>query len=338
MAKAVKLEDIAKCVGVSKVTVSKALADKSGVSEELRQRIKEIAKDLGYKSISVQKSKQKHGTGNIGVIIPCRFVDCNTSFYWAIYQNVVTKFQSKGYYTIIELLNEKDEKELVLPKMVQDKKVDGIVVIGQVCNAYSEYIWENAHIPTMFLDFYDTHMEYDTIITDGFYGMYMLTDYLVKMGHRKIYFVGTPLATSSITDRFFGYQKALLENNIAMEKHWIIKDRAIDSNQDLEVILPEELPTAFACNSDYTANFLVTKLMERGLSVPEDISVVGFDNYLYPNVSNIQLTTYEVEMDKMAELCVKTLLRKISGKEYVKGVQIITGHMVVKGSVNKIHN
>ncbi len=335
MAKAVKLEDIAKRVGVSNVTVSKALADKSGVSEELRQRIKEIAEELGYKSVSTQKAKEKSGTGNIGVLIPCRFVDFNTSFYWAIYQNVVTKLQAKGYYAIIELLNEEDEESLILPKMIQDAKIDGIVVIGQVCNDYSEYIWKNSSIPTMFLDFYDTHMEYDTIITDGFYGMYMLTDYLVKMGHKKIYFVGTPLATSSITDRFFGYQKALLENGIAMEPHWVIKDRELGANQDLDVILPEDLPTAFACHSDYIANVLVAKLTEKGLSVPDDISVVGFDNYLYPNLSNLQLTTYEVEMDKMAELCIKTLLRKINRKDYVKGVQIITGHMVVKGSVKK---
>ena len=164
----------------------------------------------------------------------------------------------------------------------------------------------------------------------------MLTDYWVKMGHRKIYFVGTPLYTSSITDRFFGYQKALLENGITMEPHWVIKDREPGFNQDLDVILPEELPTAFACNSDYIANVLVTRLNERGLSVPDDISVVGFDNYLYPNLSNLQLTTYEVEMDKMAELCVKTLLRKIGRKEYDKGVQSITGRMVIKGSVKKV--
>lgn len=336
MAKAVKLEDIAKRIGVSNVTVSKALAGKNGVSEELRQRIKEIAEEMGYKSVSSQKVKEKNGTGNIGVLVPCRFVDGNTSFYWAIYQNVVTKLQAKGYYAILELLNIEDEENLVLPKMIQDAKVDGIIVIGQVSNEYSQCVWNNGSIPTVFLDFYDTHMEYDTIITDGYYGMYMLTDYLVKMGHKKIYFVGTPLSTSSITDRYFGYQKALMENGITMEPHWLVKDRECGSSQDLYVDIPEDLPTAFACNSDYTANFLVTKLSEKGLSVPEDISVVGFDNYLYPNLSNLQLTTYEVEMDKMAELGVKTILRKINRKDYVKGVQIITGHMVIKDSVKML--
>lgn len=335
MAKAVKLEDIAKQVGVSNVTVSKALSDKSGVSEEVRQKIKEVARQMGYIPISAQKVKVNKGTGNIGVLVPFRFIDNNTSFYWAIYQNVVTKLQARGYYAILEILDIEDEESCALPKVLQDEKVDGLIMMGQVNNKYSEFIWESNLVPIIFLDFYDTHMEYDTIISDGFYGMYVMTDYLIKMGHRKIGFVGTPLATSSITDRLFGYQKALLENGITLQPEWVIPDRDMDKD-GIDIILPEVIPTAFACNSDYTASCLISKLAERGLSVPEDISVVGFDNYLYPNLSNVQITTYEVEINKMAELCVKTLLKKINRKEYVKGVQIITGHMVIKETVKVI--
>ena len=332
MAKAVKLEDIAKKVGVSNVTVSKALADKSGVSEELRKRIKDLAEEMGYIPISAQKPKEKKGTGNIGVLVPSRFIDNNSSFYWAIYQNVVTKLQAKGYYAILEILDLEDEEACNLPKMIQDEKIDGLIMIGQVSTKYSDYIWKSKLVPVVFLDFYDNHMEYDTIISDGFYGMYVLTNYLVQMGHKEIGFVGTLLTTSSITDRYFGYQKALLENNISFSSKWLIDDRDMENNR-IELELPENLPTAFACNSDLTAHLLIKKLAQRGISVPEDISIVGFDNYLRADLSNIQITTYEVEMDKMAELGVKTLLRKINHKEYVKGVQIVTGHMVIKDTV-----
>ena len=334
MAKSVKLEDIAKQVGVSNVTVSKALADKAGVSEELRQRIKEIAKQIGYVPVSSQKAKEKKGTGNIGVLVPYRFIGTSPSFYWAIYQNLVTKLQSKGYYAILEILEIEDEENCTLPKMIQDQKIDGLIMIGQVGPRYSEFMWKNKISPVMFLDFYDTHMEYDTIISDGFYGMYRLTDYLIKMGHKEIGFVGTVLATSSITDRYFGYRKALLENGIEFNKEWLVNDRDME-NSTIEVELPEELPTAFACNNDFAANLVISRLMERGLSVPDDVSVVGFDNYLYNNISDVQITTYEVEMDKMAEVAVKTLIRKINHKEYVKGVQIVTGHMVIKNTVKK---
>ena len=333
MAKAVKLEDIAKCVGVSNVTVSKALADKSGVSEELRIKIKQIAEDLGYQPVSTSKAKEKKGTGNIGVIIPQRFIDVGASFYWEIYQNIVTKLQEKGYYAIIELLQDEEEDQLIEPKVLQDQKVDGIIAIGQLCPKYSNYIWTTSSVPVMFFDFYDNHMEYDTIITDGYYGMYLLTNHLIKHGHKEIYFVGTPVSTSSITDRFFGYQKALLENGIIMQPDWVINDREIDNPNNVYANLPDKLPTAFACNCDYTADALITKLSERGISVPEDISVVGFDNYLYPNTCNMKITTYEIGIDRMAQLCVKTLLRKVNHRDYVKGVQILSGTMIVNDTV-----
>lgn len=335
MAKSVKLEDIAKRVGVSNVTVSKALADKSGVSEELRSKIKKIAKEMGYIPMSAQKAKEKKETGNIGVVVPARFIDNNSSFYWAVYQNVVTKLQAKGYYAILEILNIQDEEYCHLPNILQDEKVDGLIMIGQVCHKYSEFMWKSQKVPAMFLDFYDTHMEYDTIISDGYYGMYVLTDYLIKKGHREIGFVGTPLSTSSITDRLFGYEKALLENGIPLNKEWIIPDRSLEGI-NCEVDLPEKLPTALACNCDYTASRVINKLRERGLSIPQDISIVGFDNYLYPNLSNLQITTYEVEIDKMADLCVKTLLRKIEHKEYIQGMQIVTGHIVIKETVKDL--
>lgn len=334
MAKAVKLEDIAKRVGVSSVTVSKALSDKSGVSEEVRAKIKEMAAEMGYIPISSQKARERRGTGNIGIIISERFVGNNTSFYWTIYQNLVTILQVKDYYAILEIIDGEAEEQCSLPKVLQDEKVDGIIVIGQVNNHYSEFIWKNKQVPVVFLDFYDTHMEYDTVISDGFYGMYVLTDYLIKLGHKEIGFVGTPLATSSITDRYFGYQKALLENGIEVHKEWIIEDRDLE-NVIHKIELPKKLPTAFACNNDFIAEVMIKLLEDRGLKVPEHASVVGFDNYLYTNIANANITTYDVDRYKMAEMSAKTLLRKINHKDYVKGVQIVTGHMIIKETTGK---
>jgi LacI family transcriptional regulator len=335
MAKSVRLIDIAKKLGVSNVTVSKALADKDGVSEEMRQKIKALAAEMGYKPASV--SKPKTGTGNIGVLIPSRFIEKAGSFYWTMYEEIITKLSANGYYGIIEKLTQEDEDSKKLPKMIQDHKVDGVIIIGQTKDRYLDFLWNSGTVPIMCMDHYNTHMEYDTVISDGYYGMYVLTNYLIKMGHKDIAFVGTPLATSSITDRYFGYQKALLENGIKLREEWIIPDRVRETNICFEITLPEKMPTAFACNSDFTASMLIKKLVEKGLSVPKDVSVVGFDDYLFPNVTDLKITSYAVDMDKMAGLCVKTLLKKIKGKDYVKGVQIVTGHMVIKESVKNLN-
>ena len=192
-------------------------------------------------------------------------------------------------------------------------------------------------VPVIFMDYYVGKGEYDTVISDGFHGMYRLTNYLIEMGHREIGFFGTPLATSSITDRYLGYVKALMEAGIEPRKEWLIPDRELGTDAFVEVVLPERMPTAFACNCDVVAYRLIRKLKGQGLHVPEDVSVVGYDNYAYEDDSQDPVTTYDVGMRRMAETCVKTLVNKIHGDRYYKGVQIVTGHIVYKKSVRDIN-
>ena len=127
--------------------------------------------------------------------------------------------------------------------------------------------------------------------------------YLYRMGHRKIAYVGTLLATEGITDRYFGYQKALLELGLEQKKEWVLDDRHIETGK-IDTVnmlqIPKDMPTAFVCNCDLTASFLIKKLKDNGYRVPEDIPVVGFDNYLHPGLSDIQITTHEVDLKEMA--------------------------------------
>ncbi len=335
MAKTVKLADIAKVVGVSTVSVSKALAGKGGVSEEMKERIKQTAEELGYVSPSVVKQSRAGGTGNIGVLLPQRFVG-NNSFYWSLYEHLVNVLSCRGYYGILELISIEDEKNCIFPNMILDHKVDGVIVLGQADNPYTELIAENGTVPVIFLDYYLGKSEYDTVISDGFHGMYQLTNYLLEMGHTKIGFVGTILSTSSITDRYLGYLKAMMEKGLSPRPEWIIPDREDGDGALLDMILPEELPTAFACNCDVVAYRLVNKLKTRGLEVPKDISVVGYDNYSLEETTQEAITTYEVGMQRMAETCIKTLLKKICGERYYKGVQVVTGHIIYKKSVRRV--
>lgn len=339
MAKAVKLADIAEVVGVSIVTVSKALSGKSGVSDEVRDRIKKVAEELGYRMPSSTKVNHVGATGNIGVLIPKRFLDQN-SFYWELYQRIVSNLTSKGYYAILEILNIEAESGCLLPKMVMDKKVDGVIALGQSATCYTHFICENIPVPIMFLDFYNAENKFDTVISDGFYGTYMITNHVIEMGHKEIGFVGTVLSTSSITDRYFGFCKAMREHGLDINEEWMVPDRANHGKPepaDVVFELPEHLPTAFVCNCDTTAYMVINKLQDRGLNVPQDVSVVGYDNYSYPDSSNLPLTTYDVGMRKMAETCVSTLLKKIFGESYYKGVQIVTGHMVKRNSVRNLN-
>lgn len=339
MAKAVKLSDIAERVGVSTVTVSKALSGQKGVSEEVREKIRSIAEELGYQQPSAARKSQNRKSYNIGILISERFLVKYESFYWQMYQAVATRATTKECFTMLEVIGAAEEENSKMPKLVQERKVDGIIVIGKMMDAYLQHLNTEAGIPVIYLDYYNGREASDSVISNSYYGTYELTYYLYRMGHRKIAYVGTLLATESITDRYFGYQKALLELELEQKKEWVLDDRHIETGE-IDTVnmlqIPKDMPTAFVCNCDLTASFLIKKLKDNGYRVPEDISVVGFDNYLYPGLSDIQITTYEVDLGEMAKKTVYNMINKISNENYKPGVHIVEGHLVLKESVAKI--
>lgn len=339
MAKAVKLSDIAERVGVSTVTVSKALSGQKGVSEEVRKKIRSIAEELGYQQPSAARKSQNHRNFNIGILISERFLVKYESFYWQMYQAVATRATAEECFTMLEVIGKAEEENGRMPKLVQERKVDGIIVIGKMMDAYLQHLNTEAGIPVIYLDYYNGREASDSVISNSYYGTYELTYYLYRMGHRKIAYVGTLLATESITDRYFGYQKALLELGLEQKKEWVLDDRHIETGE-IDTVnmlqIPKDMPTAFVCNCDQTASFLIKKLKDNGYRVPEDISVVGFDNYLYPGLSDIQITTYEVDLEEMARRAIHNMISKISNENYKPGIHIVEGHMVLKESVAQI--
>lgn len=213
--------------------------------------------------------------------------------------------------------------------------MDGLIIMGQVSTAYIEAI-SRIQEPFMFMDFYEHHHSIDTVLTDNFYGTYLLTDYLIENGHRDIGFVGNIKATSSIEDRYLGYYKALLESDIPLKPEYIIPDRDSEG-RNIDFELPQKLPTAFVCNCDVVAYRFIKTLQSKGYNVPDDISVVGFDNYIMSDISEPSITTVEVDMKSMAQSAVETIIKKIKNCYYVSGRQLISGKIVIKNSVKKIN-
>lgn len=341
MAKAVKMADIAKVMGVSTVTVSKALSDQKGVSEELRVKIKEKAQEMGYKTASA-RYRERSGSGKsytFGVIVSDRFLAKYESFYWNLYQEVATAAVQKGCFTMLEVLKAEDEDRLVMPRLLGERKAEGLIIIGRLQEAYMEKLMEQVDIPFILLDFTDRNGMYDAVVSNSYMGMYRMTNYLFDMGHREIGFVGNVFFTGSITDRFFGYLKSLAEHGVELNKEWVLQDRNQQTGRSdvgFEWKLPERMPSAFVCNNDVAAAMLVDYLQQEGYQVPGDVSVVGFDNYQPPGLCDVRITTYEVDMPGMAEETVGNLISKLSGESYKQGVTIVDGKIIYKESVNKI--
>ncbi len=337
MKNGVRMSDIAKELGVSVVTVSNALNDRGGVSDEMKKRIRDRASELGYRP-SAPRTQRKAAPeirmqgGNIGILTSERFAGVRGTFYWFLTAGVSKELTSCNLYSIYEIVSAADEQEGILPRVVQERQVCGLIVVGQLASDYLELL-ASLHIPMLFLDFYDKHSEIDAVISDNFYDSYLLTDQLVELGHRSIGFIGSVTATSSIHDRFLGYVKCLMEHGLTYRKEWTLDDRLPDGRSFNEFAFPDEMPTAFVCNCDETAFRVIGDLQRRGYRVPEDISVTGYDNYTVSDMCVPAITTVEVDLNEMAHTAVTLLLARLDDPAKPAARHVIPGRIILKQSM-----
>lgn len=332
--KSVTMSDIAKAMNVSTVTVSKALGGREGVSEALRGKIKQKAIEMGYRVHTGNRAGKDGLTYNIGIIVAKQFISEPSAFYWIIYKHLVELLQKQNYYGMLEVVDN-ENGVFEIPNSVSDKKVDGLIVLGQFSDSYVDKLM-SYYIPSVLLDFCVAREDADAVLSDNFYGAFQLTSHIIANGHRKIAFLGNIHGTSSAQDRFLGYYKALLENRISLRQEWIIRSQNADGEVLKSFELPEEMPTAFVCSSDECAFVLVNQLKNAGFRVPQDVSVAGYDNHIYSTMCSPHLTTMDVDGFRMAKEASDILLAKIRGDEVKRGRTLVSGKLVVRDSVRNL--
>ena len=330
MNKKIRMADIAEALGVSVVSVSKALSGQSGVSETTRERILELAREWGYVPLRTRKPESRGMvTGNIGILVADRFFS-DSKFYSNLYRQVLMFCREEGVSALLELVTPEAEHRCQMPAILQGNKVDGLIFMGEIDLKYLHAVTA-CGLPYMLLDFYNEELEADSVTSDNVAGGYRLARHILQSGRRSIGFVGSIHATSSIMDRYLGYTKALLQANLPVQPQWLIEDR--NAMGDLiPAVLPERLPEAFLCSCDEVAYNLVEQLKRLGYRVPQDIAVAGYDDFTFAQVSTPQLTTYRVNVADMANMVVGQLVRKIKGKHVTKGNMVVTGRFIPRGS------
>ena len=320
------MRDIAREVGTSVVTVSKALSGQNGMSAETRERILQKAEELGY---TYSGGGTEKGPLNIGILIPERYFESD-SYYSGIYRKVVRHLTEKGHFGLLELLSRESEEGLRLPNLLQSGRADGIILLGEPTKAYYRMI-ARENVPLLFLDFYDEQANADAVAGDNTYGTYRLTSHLIRLGHRRIGFVGTRTATESIMDRYLGFYRAMLTHELPIREEWILPDRKADGTLEMPE-LPDDMPDALVCNCDLTARLMIRRLQERGYRVPEDVSVTGFDDYPPGGEGDLPLSTFRVDTEAMADMAVKMIAERCRGSAKPFGRLVIGGQPVYRES------
>ena len=322
------MRDIAKAIGTSTVTVSKAITGKPGMSDKLRGRILRKAEEMGYRYTGKAPVHSLQHL-DIGILIPERYFQ-EESFYSALYKQLILKLSEYGHFGLLEILNPQTEAQLQMPNLILTERAQGLIMLGEPSKAYYRMLAQSG-TPTVYMDFYDEQGNADCVVGDNTYGSYRLTSHLIRNGHTRIGFVGNRRATGSIMDRYLGYYRAMLVNNLSVREDWVLSDRGEDGVLRPPE-LPEELPTAFVCNCDLAARYLIEELKKRGLRVPEDISVTGFDDFTGGVEVDPPLSTFRVNTAGMVELTVKTMMERCAGVQRPFGRTVVGGQPVYRES------
>lgn len=303
MKEKVRMADLAKQLGISTVSVSNALAGRKGVSDDLRRKVLALAHETGY---TLPWGRRLQTEGVLGIVMAEHFFTENT-FYSHLYRCLSLTCGQYGYAPLLTIITAEDEKKKKLPAAWQEKEPDGLIFMGEINRGLILRAAEKG-IPCLLLDFYDADLHLPCIVSDNLNGGFMLTRHLLQSGRRQIGFVGSIHATTSIMDRYLGYCRALLANDLTPTPHWRLEDRDA-SGRLIPLSLPENLPQAFVCSCDEVACRLVQALQEQGLRVPEDVAVAGYDDYRASQLCIPPLTSYHVEPDIMAQQAVATMVQ-----------------------------
>lgn len=336
MAKRVTMQDISKIVGVSKVTVSKVFNNRDDISEEVRQKVLQVADELGYRYNPGVKTLKTGVTNNIGVIVSELFLERDEYFYINIYKHLYLAAESEQFNIILSVIRNTQISDLELPNICKENKIDAAVILGEFPEEYVKEIIRY-QIPVILVDFTIRDLEIDSIVTNNFDASYLATNYLINKGHREIGFVGNIKTTKSIMDRYFGFCKAMYEYDLEINEDYIIRERD-DFKNEIEYELGKEIPTAFICNNDKAAFDLIKKLQSQGVNVPEDCSVIGFDDVIHSTFSEPKITTIRVRKEEMAIFAVNRIIKRLKNKNISAEKVIIDADLIERESVGNAPN
>ncbi|MBQ4580563.1 MAG: LacI family DNA-binding transcriptional regulator [Clostridia bacterium] len=332
----ITMREMGKRLGVSAVTISKALSGKPGMSEELRQRIIRLAEESGYVKpvrsapVPVKAQAEEIAAGlDVGILIPEHFFSSDT-FYAMFYKQLLKTLTEMGHFGMLELITEDMQRSLMLPNLLRSDRVQGLILLGQPEENYTARL-ATCGAPVVALDFHCPAVPMDAVVGDNAQGAAELTRHLIAWGHRDIGFVGNVKATSSIMERYLGFAGEMLRHDLSVRAEWILPDRD-EGNALIPIALPQKLPTAFVCNCDLTARALIEQLRQRVLRVPEDISVVGYDDF--NNVpGSLPLTTFRADTASMCRIAVRLLQKRFAGEDFPPCRTVVGGETIIRDSV-----
>lgn len=333
------IKDIASYTGVSATTVSNVIHGRSGrVSEETVRKIQAAIEELGYvpnmsaRSLVSNSSKVIALINHVVTRKDSNFMD--DPFQASFVGIIEAVLREHGYYLMVRTVDTAEE----LLTFLRNWNVDGLFITGIFRDSFFETL-STLELPIVFIDSYVHHPNFCNVGLEDFNGSFTATDYLITHGHKRIAFTSPSIRDGGVLqERFLGYKAALTKNGIQFDRTLIF-----EYEMDLAscFLLCDELArvpglTAVVASADIMAAGIMTGLRDRGIRVPEDISIVGFDDLNISQMLTPPLTTIHQDMNKKGALAVNFMIQKLEGKTLSKTEEILPTYLVERKSVKTL--
>lgn len=337
------LSDIAESVGVAPMTVSRVLNKNGYVSEETRDRVLSVVKEMNYRRNGLARSLKRQRTETIGLVLG----DISNPYATELARAVREAVAASNYNLFICISEHSAEEDIAAFESLTSHSVDGLIVATRANDAGDEYLKSLAdnHVPVVVIgrDFY--HEQIDYISADNLDGGFQATEHLIDLGHKRIGFIGATLAGGGKLKRLQGYLSALKRYKIQIDERLITGRREIKTGvpgysteeigyQGMKRLLSlPKRPTAIFARNDFTAIGAMTAVKEAGLSIPHDVAIIGFDDIPLAVHTSPSLSTVRQPMRLQGQIAAEMLLKKIErGEEAKRREKILSCDLIVRES------
>jgi len=329
--------DIAKVIGISVSTVSRALKDHPDISEQTKNAVKQIAEELNYQPNTLAQSLSRRETRTIGVIIP----DIETHFFSSILTGIQNIASEAGYKVMISQSKESHKTEVANTHAFMTNWVDGLLICHSKETKSFDHIKLHlkSGIPIIHFDRVCEELQTSKVLLDDINGAYQVTDHLLLQGCKRILLVSGPEHLYVSRKRLEGYFKALKKHDIEFDAELVCNtDLTIASILETvdDMLMQDPSIDAIFCISDIGAIRIIVHLKNKGLKIPGDICIAGFGNEPMGEIIEPSLTSFNPQTYKIGETVAQLFFEQmIAGESYVPKTKIVKGNLIVRTSTVK---
>ncbi|MGC9404210.1 MULTISPECIES: HTH-type transcriptional repressor PurR [Vibrio] len=331
------IKDVARLAGVSTTTVSHVINKTRFVAETTQEKVNKAVEELNYAPSAVARSLKCNTTRTIGMLV----TQSTNLFFSEVIDGVESYCYRQGYTLILCNTGGIYEKQRDYIRMLAEKRVDGILVMcSDLTEELREMLDRHSTIPKVVMDWGPESSQADKIIDNSEEGGYLATKYLIDKGHKDIACLSGHFEKAACQERILGFKRALTEANLKIDEDWILEgnfecDTAVLAADQIAAM--DNKPTAIFCFNDTMALGLISRLGQKGINVPNDISVIGYDNIELAEYFSPPLTTVHQPKRRVGKNAFEILLERIKDKDHEKRIFEMHPEIVERNTVKDLN-